>query len=192
MHHNWRETMKTLNKALLALGASSLLAMSATAAVSYGANSVGQPYVGVKVGQFDVDNARGHKGDLTAYGVYGGYNFDQNVGVELEYQGADSEKYNHNGNEYELKAKTYGAYGTYRYHFNNSPVYAKGKLGLSKTEVENKTTNSNLYSSETDKTSIAGGVGLGFQPTANFGIEAGYNYLNSDANMWGVGAHLAF
>lgn len=186
--------MKTLNKALLALGASSLLAMSATAAVSYGANSVGQPYVGVKVGQFNLDKIRSHKGKLTAYGVYGGYNFDQNTGVELEYVGASSEKYKHSTThaEHEVKAKTYGAYGTYRYHFNNSPVYAKGKLGLSKTEVENHTTNSRAYSKKDDKTSIAGGVGLGFQPTANFGIEAGYNYLNSDANIWGVGAHLAF
>ena len=170
-----------LNKALLALSASSLLMMSASAAVSYGANSVGQPYVGVKVGQFDLDKLQSHKGKLTAYGVYGGYNFDQNTGVELEYLA-----------EYEVKAKTYGAYGTYRYHFDNMPVYAKGKLGLSKTEVENYTTNSRAYSKKDDKTSIAGGVGVGFQPTANFGIEAGYNYLNADANMWGLGAHLAF
>lgn len=186
--------MKMLNKALLALSASSLLMMSASAAVSYGANSVGQPYVGVKVGQFDLDKLQSHKGKLTAYGVYGGYNFDQNTGVELEYVGADSEKYKHSSTlaEYEVKAKTYGAYGTYRYHFDNMPVYTKGKLGLSKTEVENYTTNSRAYSKKDDKTSIAGGVGVGFQPTANFGIEAGYNYLNADANMWGLGAHLAF
>ena len=113
--------MKMLNKALLALSASSLLMMSASAAVSYGANSVGQPYVGVKVGQFDLDKLQSHKGKLTAYGVYGGYNFDQNTGVELEYVGADSEKYKHSSTlaEYEVKAKTYGAYGTYRYHFDN-------------------------------------------------------------------------
>lgn len=186
--------MKTLNKAILALATSSILAVSANAGVSYGANGSAQPYVGVKVGQFDIDKIKGNNGDLTAYGIYGGYNFDQNVGVEVEYQGADSDKYSYNGGQYELKAKTYGAYGTYRYHFANTPVYAKGKLGIAKTDVEDKGVNvdGTSYRYESDKTSLAGGVGIGYQANNNFGIEAGYNYLNSDANVWGVGAHLAF
>lgn len=45
--------MKTLQKTLLALAAGSLLSMGAQAAVSYGNGYTGQPYVGVKVGQFD-------------------------------------------------------------------------------------------------------------------------------------------
>lgn len=183
--------MKTLNKAILVLATSSVLAISANAGVSYGANGSAQPYVGVKAGQFDIDGVEGHKGDVTAYGVYAGYNFDQNFGVEAEYQGADSDKYQFNGTEYELKAKTYGAYGTYRHQVTGAPVYLKGKLGVAKTDIEDKSTNGS-YRAESDKTSLAGGVGLGYQPTANFGIEATYSYLNSDANIWGVGAHLAF
>ena len=189
MHHNWRETMKTLNKALLALGASSLLAMSASAAVSYGVNGVGQPYIGVKAGQIDVDVDGANADKATAYGVYGGYNFDQNFGVEAEYLGTDDADITTATRKGEYDAKTYGAYGTYRYQFAGSPVYAKGKLGVAKTEA--KSTSGNIVLDQ-DKTSVAGGVGLGFQPTANFGIEAGYNYLNSDANMWGIGAHLTF
>lgn len=184
--------MKTLNKAILALATSSILAVSANAGVSYGANGSAQPYVGVKVGQFDIDGVKGHKGDLTAYGVYGGYNFDQNYGVEVEYQGADSEKYKFGGTDYEVKAKTYGAYGTYRHQVTGAPVYLKGKLGVAKTEIEDKSVSNSSYRSEKDRTSLAGGVGLGYQPTANFGIEATYNHLNADANVWGVGAHLAF
>lgn len=176
-------------KTLLALAVASVLATGAHANISYGA---GQAYVGVKAGQFDIDKVRGHKGDLTAYGVYGGYNFDQNVGVELEYQGADSDKYTAGGTEYELKAKTYGAYGTYRHQITNTPVYVKGKLGVAKTEVTNKSISNSSYSVKSDKTSLAGGVGVGFKATENFGIEATYSYLNSDANVWGVGAHLAF
>lgn len=185
--------MKTLNKALIALTATTLLATGANAAVNYGSADAG-PYVGVKVGQFDLDKIDGHKGDLTAYGIYGGYNFDKNFGVELEYQGADSDKYTVGNAQYELKAKTYGAYGTYNYHFANSPLYVKGKLGVAKTEVEDKGVSQNgaLFSEKADKTSAAGGVAIGFKPTANFGIEAGYNYLNKDANVWGVGAHFLF
>ncbi|TWV81325.1 porin family protein [Moraxella sp. VT-16-12] len=182
--------MKTLTKAILALTAASVMTLSANAKISYG--NAGEPYVGVKAGQFDIDRIQGHKGDLTAYGVYGGYNFDQNLGIEAEYQGADSDKYKFNGTEYELKAKTYGAYGTYRYQFANTPVYVKGKLGVAKTEVKDKSISDNSYSHETDKTSLAGGVGVGFKPTKNLGVEATYNYLNSDASVWGVGAHLAF
>ena len=83
--------MKTLQKTLLALAAGSLLTVGAQAATSYSNGYTGQPYVGVKVGQFDldIDNAD----DPTAYGVYGGYNFDQNFGVEAEYVGSDDADY---------------------------------------------------------------------------------------------------
>lgn len=181
--------MKAFIKTLLAIATTSVLALGAQANVGYGTQS--QAYVGVKAGQFDLDKVQGHKGNLTAYGVYGGYNFDQNFGVEAEYQSADSDKYKVGTSERELKAKTYGAYGTYQYHLTNTPVYVKGKLGLAKTEVESKATNGN-FSSTSDKTSLAGGVGIGFKPTNNFGVEATYNYLNTDASIWGVGAHLAF
>lgn len=181
--------MKTLTKAILAIATATTFALSANANIGYG--NAGEPYVGVKAGQFDLDKVEGHKGDLTAYGVYGGYNFDQNFGVEAEYQGADSDKYSVGNSQYELKAKTYGAYGTYRHQFANTPVYVKGKLGVAKTEVEDRGVDSD-YRHETNKTSMAGGVGVGFKPTKNFGVEATYSYLNSDANVWGVGAHLAF
>lgn len=180
--------MRTLNKTLLALGASSLLAMSASAAVSYGSNGVGQPYVGVKAGQINVNVVGANTKKATAYGVYGGYNFDQNFGVEAEYLGTGDADITTKTRKGKYNAKTYGAYGTYRYQFEGSPIYAKGRLGVAKTEV--KSTKGNI-ALKSDKTSVVGGVGLGFQPTANFGIEAGYNHLNS-ANMWGVGAHLAF
>ncbi|OOR89378.1 cell envelope biogenesis protein OmpA [Moraxella caviae] len=182
--------MKTLTKTLLALGASSALAMSANAAISYGSAAAGQPYVGVKVGQIDADQPK----DATAYGVYAGYNFDQNFGAEVEYVGSDDKKFTQGASTYEYDAKTYGAYGTYRYHFNNTPFYAKGKLGVAKTEVKVERIEgvSGARSYEGDKTGLAGGVAVGYNPTANIGIEAGYNYLSSDANMWGIGAHLKF
>lgn len=180
--------MKTLNKAILALGASSVLTMSANAAITYGSSAAGQPYVGVKVGQIDIDGA---PSKATAYGVYGGYNFDQNFGVEAEYIGSEDKGYTQGARDYEYNAKTYGAYGTYRYNFNNTPAYVKGKLGVAKTEVEDKSLDGR-YSAESDETGLAGGVAVGFNATPNVGIEAGYNYLGSDANMWGVGAHLKF
>lgn len=184
--------MKTLQKTLLALAAGSLLTVGAQAAVSYGSGYVGQPYVGAKVGKFDLD-VDGAK-DPTAYGIVAGYNFDPNFGVEAEYVGSDDADFN-NG---DIDAKTYGAYGTYRYGFPNTGLYAKGKLGVARTKVEGDyTTNvgntqirTNTYSDS--KTSLAGGVGLGYSVNPNFGLEAEYDILNGDTNLMTVGANLKF
>ncbi len=178
--------MKTLQKTLLALAAGSLLSVGAQAAVSYGNGYTGQPYVGVKAGQFDLD--LNGADDPTAYGVYGGYNFDPNFGVEAEYVGSDSADYKGG----DIDAKTYGAYGTYRYAFPNTGIYAKGKLGVAKTEVEASNTTLGLYNGSDSDTSLAGGVGVGYSVNPNFGVEAEYDMLGSDTTLMTVGAHLKF
>ncbi|WII95535.1 porin family protein [Moraxella haemolytica] len=180
--------MKTLNKAILALGISSVLAVSANAAITYGSLTSGQPYVGLKAGQIDID---GVPGKATAYGIYGGYNFDQNLGVEVEYIDSKNKNYTTSAGSYKADAKTYGIYGTYRYNFNNTPVYAKGKLGLAKTDVEKKQLNG-ASTVKSNTTGLAGGVAVGFNATPNVSLEAGFNYLDSNANMGSVGAHLKF
>ena len=180
--------MKTLQKTLLALAAGSLVSMGAQAAVSYGNGYTGQPYVGVKVGQFDLDVDGADK--PTAYGVYGGYNFDPNFGIEAEYVGSDDADY-YNG---DIDAKSYGAYGTYRYQFPNTGLYAKGKLGVAKTKIEGNylSSNSKRNTISKDDTSLAGGVGLGYSVNPNFSVEAEYDKLGSDADLMTVGAQLKF
>jgi len=180
--------MKTLQKTLLALAAGSLVSMGAQAAVSYGNGYTGQPYVGVKVGQFDLDVDGADK--PTAYGVYGGYNFDPNFGIEAEYVGSDDADY-YNG---DIDAKSYGAYGTYRYQFPNTGLYAKGKLGVAKTEIEGNylSSNSKRNTISKDDTSLAGGVGLGYSVNPDFSVEAEYDKLGSDADLMTIGAHLKF
>lgn len=175
--------MNTLQKTLLALATGSLLTVSAQAAVGYGNGYTGQPYAGLKVGQFDLDESGAD--DPTAYGVYAGYNFDPNFGIEVEYVGSDDADY-YNG---DIDAKTYGAYGTYRYAFPNTGVYAKGKLGIAKTEVEG---NSTTISMSDDETSLAGGVGLGYAVNRDFSVEAEYDMLGSDTDLMTIGAHLKF
>ena len=180
--------MKTLQKTLLALATGSLLAVSAQAAVGYGNGYTGQPYAGVKVGQFDLDVDGAD--DPTAYGVYGGYNFDPNFGIEAEYVGSDDADY-YNG---DIDAKSYGAYGTYRYQFPNTGFYAKGKLGVAKTKVEGNylSSNSSRNTYSDSDTSLAGGVGLGYSVNPNFSVEAEYDKLGSDADLMTVGAQLKF
>ena len=178
--------MKTLQKTLLALAAGSLLSMGAQAAVSYGNGYTGQPYVGAKVGQFDID--RNGADDATAYGVYGGYNFDPNFGMEAEFVGSDDADYKGG----DIDAKTYGAYGTYRYQFPNTGLYAKGKLGVARTEIDSSNTTFAADSYKTKDTSLAGGVGLGYSVNPNFSVEAEYDKLGSEADLMTVGAQLKF
>ena len=175
--------MKTLQKTLLALVAGSLVSVGAQAAVSYGNGYTGQPYVGVKVGKFDLD--KNGASDPTAYGVYGGYNFDPNFGVEAEYVGSDNADY-YNG---DVDAKTYGAYGTYRHFVPNTALYGKAKLGVAKTKIEGSSTFNNVSDSDTR---LAGGLGVGYAVNSDFGIEAEYDIVGSDANLMTVGAQLKF
>lgn len=177
--------MKILQKSLLALAVGSLVSVGAQAAVTYGNGYTGQPYVGAKVGQFDLD--QNGTDDPTAYGIYAGYNFDPNFGIEAEYVGSDDADYYSNG---EVDAKSYGAYGTYRYAFPNTGIYAKGKLGVAKTKVEGSGTLTQNFSDS--DTSLAGGVGLGYSVNPDFGIEAEYDKLGSDVDLMTIGAHLKF
>jgi hypothetical protein len=174
--------MKILQKTLLTLVAGSLLSVSAQAAVGNG-----QPYVGVKVGQFLVD-ADGFD-DATAYGVYGGYNFDSNFGVEVEYLGSSDADVRVRGVDLEYDVKTYGIYGTYRYAFPNTALYAKGKLGIAKNEINASVLGINISE---DDTGIAAGLGLGYLVNPDFDMEAEYAVIDSDINLLTVGAKFKF
>ena len=179
--------MKTLQKTLLALAATSLVSVGAQAAVAYGNGYTGTPYAGVKVGQFDLDVQ--NSSNPVAYGVYGGYNFDPNFGVEVEYVGSSDADFNSG----DIDAKSYGAYGTYRYTFPNTALYGKAKLGVARTKVEGDYRVGSLaYDYSDSSTSVAGGLGLGYSVNPNFGVEAEYDIMNSDVNLMTIGAHLKF
>lgn len=175
--------MKTFAKILVAT-AVSVAALSANAAAL-----TGQPYVGVKVGQVSTDVANSPK--AVSYGVYGGYNFNQNFGAEVDFVGAEKE-FEVNGQNYTLDAKTFGAYGTYRYNFADTPFSIKGKLGVAKTDADVKMAGNDNEFAKLDKVSPAGGVALGYAVNNSFGLEAGYDYLNKDAQGWSLGASLKF
>ncbi len=181
--------MNTLQKSLIALSMGSLLSVSAQAAVNY----AGQPYVGIKAGKFLVDTD--DLDDPTAYGIYAGYNFDPNFGAEVEYVGSSDTDIETGSSavkaEYDLK--TYGAYGTYRYQFPNTGLYAKGKLGFAKAEINVSASTSGYSDSDNDSDSgVAGGIGLGYNVNPNMSIEAEYDYVAEDTTLLTVGAHYKF
>ncbi|MGP4712861.1 porin family protein [Psychrobacter sp. DM8] len=191
--------MNNLQKSLIALVAGSLLSVSAQAALFSGvAGYTGQPYAGVKVGQYSPDDV---DDDAFSYGVYGGYKFTPEFGVEAEYLTTnDADAFDDEFEKAEYSGDVYGLYATYDYVFPNTALYAKGRLGIAKNEIDvdytdNFDTRENDSFSESD-TGVAGGLGLGYNLTPMASIEAMYNFYPSvedlDVDGITVGAHFKF
>ena len=195
--------MKMLQTTVLALATASLLSVSAQAAVNY----AGQPYIGAKDGHYspDIDDADDID-DATSYGVYGGYKFTPEFGVEAEYlTTSDTDVFEDAVEKAEYSADVLGLYATYDYAFPNTALYAKGRLGFAKNEVNVDVTNKissslNESFSESD-TGVAGGLGLGYNFTPMVSAEAMYNFYPSidlgdgddfDASGITLGAHFKF
>ena len=192
-------------KALLALVVGCFMSAGAQAAVSYGD---GQPYVGAKIGQFMIDDGDSNDSfdDATAFGVYAGYNFTPQFGMEVEYVGSseESESVNFVESGYagyaerDYDYKTYGIYGTYRYAFPNTALYAKGKLGFAKAEIDESVSvtipgvGSESYSESYSDSGIAGGIGLGYLVNPNIAIEAEYALIAEDLDLLTIGANFKF
>ncbi|MEN6669503.1 porin family protein [Psychrobacter sp. B38] len=190
--------MKILQKTLLALTTGALLSVSAQAAINYS----GQPYAGVKVGQYSPDDV---DDDAVSYGVYGGYKFTSNFGIEAEYlTTGDADAFDEISEKSEYNADVYGLYGTYDYVFPNTALYAKGRLGIAKNKIDVDYTDK-FDSSENESfgysdTGVAGSLGLGYNITPMAGIEAMYNFYPTieddgadlDSNGITLGAHYKF
>ena len=187
-------TMRTMQKTLLTLVTGAVLSVSAQAAVNY----AGQPYAGIKVGQYNAEDA---DDEAVSYGVYGGYKFTPEFGVEAEYlTTGDADAFNDRFEKSEYSADVYGLYATYDYAFPNTAVYAKGRLGIAKNEIDiDYTDKTDSYYNESfsvSDTGIAGSLGLGYNITPMASIEALYNVYpkaeDIDVDSITLGAHFKF
>lgn len=160
--------------------------MGANAAITYGSNNAGTLYAGAKLGQVDADLGS----SAMAFGVYGGYHYDQNLGAEAEFIVSQDKKFNAGEQTREYGVSSMGVYGTYRYQFVGTPFYAKGRLGIAKTKLEVNNVDGGSYNSVSDTVGLGYGVGAGYQ-NGNIGVEAGVSKAG-DATMFGVGASMTF
>ncbi|WP_296405108.1 porin family protein [Psychrobacter sp.] len=165
--------MKLFQKTLLAVVAGSLVTVGAQAATNYGMTA--QPYIGAKVGQYDLDAA---KDAATSYGIYGGAKFTPNFGVEAEYMTTSDEDFSTTLVEKsEYSADVYGLYATYDYTFPGSQMYAKGRLGVAKNEVKLDSKNVlGVNNGDYSDTGVAGGVGVGYNLAPNAAVELAYDW----------------
>ena len=78
-----------------------------------------------------VVDAKQINGKIPLMGIYAGYNFDKNFCKPICWFRRQRE-FNAGVSPGKGDVKSFGAYGTYRYNFINTPFYAKGKLGITK------------------------------------------------------------
>lgn len=179
--------MSISRKALIALLAGSLFSVAAQAAPAAQSG-----YVGAKIGQFMLDDdGTDNLDDATAFGVYGGYYFTPNYGMEAEFaasEDADISAYGING-EYNVKA--FGIYGTARYDFPTNPIFVKGKLGAVVAETEVSVLG---YSDSSTDTDLAVGIGAGVAVNPQVDILAEFVMINgdSDGQLLSIGANYNF
>ncbi|WP_019672093.1 porin family protein [Psychrobacter lutiphocae] len=137
-----------------------------------------QPYIGAKIGQYDLDKA---KDEAFSYGIYGGVKFTPIFGVEAEYMTTNKEDFTKNMlDRRKYEADVYGLYGTAEYLFPGSNMYAKGRLGVANNRIKMQ---QRLYNGQVVRgknkqsdTNIAGGVGLGYNFTPNAAVELAYDW----------------
>ncbi len=125
-----------------------------------------QPYVGAKIGKTTTKADNGESSPMS-YGIYGGYNFDGNFGVEADYSKTKE-------SDNDPKASILGLYGTYRMPMPSyENFYLKGKLGYTSVKADVKDAKAD--------SGYTVGVGVGTYFADNVAVEAEYN-LSPDIN----------
>ena len=181
-----------MNKSII-IAAISILVSNATMAENADASRFS---LGLTLGQVDFDLPT----SSFAYGIKGAYQFDENIGIEGQYLATDGKEFTANNRRQDFDGQSYGLYGTYKYSLNHSPVYLKPKLGVSRTELDvvkirdAKLIDTTVFQEKTsmDKTSISGGLAIGYKMGDRYNLELGYDYLNSDTDVINLGLNYKF
>ncbi len=179
-----------MNVKLLAV----LVAMTVSG-VAQAASPLGQSserYIGVKAGQIDI----GDEGDLTAdkatsFGVYGGVNFDNAFGVEAEYAKSSDADVKGLGVKGTYNVEALGAFGTYRYGFSDTGLFAKAKIGVVATKTNGDIEGVEI---ETRDGGLAAGLGMGYMVNDDVDVQVEYSMIASDrdASLLTLGANYKF
>ena len=192
-----------MNKSII-IAAMSILVSNAAMAENTDASRFS---LGLTLGQVDFDLPK----SSFAYGIKGAYQFDENIGIEGQYLAenigiegqylaTDGKEFTANNRRQDFDGQSYGLYGTYKYSLNNSPVYLKPKLGVSRTELDvvkirdAKLIDTTVFQEKAsiDKTSVSGGLEIGYKMGDRYNLELGYDYLNSDTDVINLGLNYKF
>lgn len=168
-----------MNKLIVALAATIAAAGAAQAQTTIDANTFSpRPYVGIAVSGAKnqaTDNWR------ASPKVFGGYDIDQNWGVELGYTHHGSEDYDTNSNALPVRAQVKGSdsYVAAKYAMPvNDRVSAYAKLGASYSERKNDLSGVGRI---TDRdTGVYGSVGVQYALNQNVSVVGEYERYGKD------------
>lgn len=180
--------MKSLRQTAAAvLMLSSLFAASQASAQGF--------YIGGSVGKSDIDDeiaipalitSGSVDGTDTGFKIFGGYQFNQNFGVELAYVDLGKATYSGDffgtpvaGGKVELWGINISAVGT----LPLNPSFAVfGKVGLFSWEAKaSDVTGGVPFSAKDDGADISYGIGASYNFTKNFSARAEWEFFNTDA-----------
>jgi OmpA-OmpF porin, OOP family len=115
--------------------------------------------------------------------IYGGYQFDETWGIQVQYTdlGKRSGTINYNGasgSTGDVKANEWGIAGTATFPFYGQ-WFAKGKLGFSENHLDGFTTTvggQTFSTGDHTHTDVLAGIGVGYQWNKNFSSRLEYEY----------------
>lgn len=183
--------MKHLILALIAAAAASGAAHAQTAGQAPGA------YAGLAVSSVDKLMRDGRSTELK---VFGGYEFDQKLGVEagVHRLGRESLDLLHNGEPLTARAKGYNSYVAGKYTLPiNDRLAAVGKLGMSYTVIKH-TDSRNLGSHKEENSGLYAGLGMQYKVTDKVALTAEYErFGRRDGSLdhndaWSLGLKYGF
>lgn len=154
-----------------------LAALAAVSAPSFAAEGAGG-FVRAEAGYSraitkNVSNA-GHENDYdTAYGIRGGYYFNQYFGVE----GGYTRYYNDNNvdtGDIDAKGYSLGLFGKTHFSDKKTGFYVDGRIGLARTSVD--ATLPSLSRTEFVRTRAYAAAGVGYDFNEHFGLDLNYTY----------------
>ncbi|RLM25319.1 attachment protein [Brenneria alni] len=159
--------------------------------------AAGESTLSIGYAQSDVKyESESPKDDPSGFNLKYRYEINDNWGVigSFTYTGSDS-NYSSGDSRSSLDLKYYslGVGPTYRFNDYIS-AYALLGIGYGKAEFEYEDSLIRAWAEE-DKTYVTGGVGLQFNVTPNFAIDASYEYTeldNVEVGTWAVGVGYRF
>ena len=184
-----------------------LIATTAAVGAAQAQTTQTQPRAYVGVGIATADHVNSSTGGLTNFDsdgykasgkIFGGYEFDQNWGVEAGYTDFRNSDFNYTANGVNgsghTKGNSYYVAGKYNYPVNEQfSVY--GKLGLQHSERKLETAALNLKNTDTG---AYGAVGVQYNLNQQVALTAEYERygkskdFGAKADVWTVGARYSF
>lgn len=177
-------------KKLSVLALAALAAVSAPSFAAEGAGAFVRAEAGYSRATTKVVINSSHENDYdNAYGIRGGYYFNQYFGAELGY----TNYYNDNNRDTgDISAKGYslGLFGKTHFSDKNTGFYVDGRIGLARTSIDADLPSPALPRTETVRTRAYAGAGVGYDFNEHFGLDL--NYLYHDRVLAQPGNELKF